>query len=581
MRGTVVAIHVAAHDAVVTGTPLVVVEAMKMEHTIRAPGPGLVHRVHVGERDVVGLDQVVVSLVPGAAVDAAVAESATIDADALPPSLQAVLELRSAATEVRAPKRGRAARLNIDDLCDAGTFVEYGALALPAQRNSRPIEELRTKGPADGLIAGIGDVDGARTVVLSYDSTVMAGTQGYIGHYKTDRMIAVAAAQRLPVVFCTEGGGGRPNDTATTAISALDTATFRAFAQLSGTVPSIGIAAGRCFAGNAAILGCCDVVIATRDANIGMAGPAMISGGGLGDFAPDEIGPSHVQAANGVIDILVDDEAAAIRVARQYLSYFSGSSVEPAAGDQRLLRHVVPENRRTPYAVRDVISLVADTDSVLELRAGFGAGVVTALARVEGRPLGLIANSPEHLGGALDRDGADKLARFLQLCDAYALPVVSLCDTPGFMVGPASEETATVRHFSRIFVVAANLRVPVVCVILRKAYGLGAQAMMAGHSRAPVATVAWPTAEIGAMGIEGAVQLGQRRTLEAIADPAERQRMYDQMIEFAYEMSKATNVATAFEIDDVIDPADTRRWITQTVGRWTGAPGTARFIDTW
>ena len=303
--------------------------------------------------------------------------------------------------------------------------------------------------------------------------------------------------------------------------------TFRPMGRLSGLVPLVGIASGRCFAGNAALLGCCDVIIATPEATIGMGGPAMIEGGGLGTYRPEEIGPLSVQVPNGVVDVAVPDEAAAVRVARRYLSYFQGPRASWEAPDQRLLRHAVPENRRRAYPVRTVIEGLADAGSVLELRAGFGPGVVTALVRIEGRPMGLLANDPEHLGGAIDPDAADKAARFLQLCDAFGLPVVSLCDTPGFMVGPDAERTATVRHFCRLFVTGANLSVPLVSVILRKAYGLGAMAMMGGSTRAPLATASWPSGELGGMGLEGAVRLGYRKELAAVADPEERRQAFE------------------------------------------------------
>ncbi|MEU4541829.1 acyl-CoA carboxylase subunit beta [Nonomuraea dietziae] len=451
----------------------------------------------------------------------------------------------------------RTARENIDDLCDS--FVEYGPLAIAAQRRRRTLEDLIERTPADGLVCGLGEIDGVRCVVMSYDYTVLAGTQGYQNHRKTDRMLDLAHRRRLPVVLFAEGGGGRPGDTDTSVVSGLDVMSFHAMGRLSGRVPLVGIASGRCFAGNAALLGCCDVIIATRDSTIGMGGPAMIEGGGLGVHAPEEIGPIEVQTANGVVDLPVEDEAEAVAVARRYLSYFHGPAGEWACADQRLLRHVVPESRVRPYDVRQAVETLADTGSVLELRRAYGAGIVTALVRIEGRPMGLIANNPAHLGGAIDRDAAEKMARFLRLCDAHGLPVVSLCDTPGFMVGPEAEQTATVRHFSHLFVVGANLSVPLVTVVLRKGYGLGAQAMAGGSFKASMATVAWPTGEIGGMGLEGAVRLGYRKELEAAEDP---DALFEQMVAAAYEHGKAVNAASVFELDDVIDPADTRRWIT-------------------
>jgi acetyl-CoA carboxylase carboxyltransferase component len=459
----------------------------------------------------------------------------------------------------------RTARENVEDLCDPGSFVEYGSLAIAAQRRRRSVQDLIERTPADGLVAGIGRVNGAlvgderaRCVVMSYDYTVLAGTQGLQNHRKKDRMFELAEEWRLPVAIFAEGGGGRPGDTDASAVAGLDTMAFHLFGRLSGLVPLVGIVSGRCFAGNAALLGCCDVVIASRDANIGMGGPAMIEGGGLGVFRPEEVGPAAVQVPNGVIDVLVHDEAEAVRVAKRYLSYFQGTLDGWECADQRRLRRLVPENRLRAYDVRAVIDTLADTTSVLELRRHFGRGMVTALIRIEGRPLGLIANNPMHLGGAIDSDGADKAARFMQLCDAFDLPILMLCDTPGMMVGPEVEKTALVRHCCRLFVVGASVTVPIFTIVLRKGYGLGAQAMAGGSFKAPVFTVAWPTGEFGGMGLEGSVKLGYRNELAAIADPAARRAAFEEMVARAYEHGKALNMASVFEIDDVIDPAESR-----------------------
>ncbi|NYV77553.1 acyl-CoA carboxylase subunit beta, partial [Streptomyces sp. UH6] len=468
---------------------------------------------------------------------------------------------RPGAVAKRHAQGRRTARENVADLCDEGTFAEFGALALAAQRRRRTLDDLVRSTPADGMVTGTGRIDGRTCVVMSYDYTVLAGTQGMNNHHKTDRMLELAGRRRLPVVLFAEGGGGRPGDTDSTAVAGLNVTTFHSMGRLSGRVPLVGIASGRCFAGNAALLGCCDVVIATPEATIGMGGPAMIEGGGLGRYRPEEVGPLSVQVPNGVVDVAVADEAEAVRTARRYLSYFRGPVDDWEAPDARVLRRVVPENRRRAYDVRAAVRGLADTGSVLELRPGYGVGILTCLVRVEGRPLGLLASNPGHLGGAIDRDAADKAAGFLQLCDAFGLPVVSLCDTPGFMVGPDAERTATVRHFSRLFVVGARLRVPLVGLVLRKAYGLGAMAMLGGSTRAPVATAAWPSGEFGGMGLEGAVRLGFRRELEAIADPAERARAFEARVAELHEQGKAVNAAAALEIDAVIDPADSRSWI--------------------
>ncbi|MGW7088441.1 carboxyl transferase domain-containing protein [Streptomyces sp. NPDC054871] len=573
MTGTVVTVDVSTGEQVVEGQQLLVLEAMKMEHVLRADASGTVTALHVRVGDTATEGRPLVTVDASTAGEAATARTEeAMDPDAIRPDLAETLARHAIGLDAHRPEAvakrhrigRRTARENVQDLCDDGTFTEYGALAIAAQRRRRSLDDLIASTPADGMVTGTGRTDGVRCVAMSYDYTVLAGTQGLQNHRKTDRMLQLAEERRLPVVLFAEGGGGRPGDTDTTSVAGLDVTTFHQMGRLSGRVPLVGVASGRCFAGNAALLGCCDVVIATPEASIGMGGPAMIEGGGLGVYRPEEIGPLSVQVPNGVVGIAVADEAEAVRVARKYLGYFSyspetGRSWE--APDPRLLRHAVPENRRRAYDMRAAIEGIADTDSVLELRGGFGVGVITALVRVEGRPMGLLANNPGHLGGAIDRDAADKAERFLRLCDAFGLPVVSLCDTPGFMVGPDAERTATVRHFSRLFVTGAQLRVPLVSLVLRKAYGLGAMAMMGGSTRAPVATAAWPSGEFGGMGLEGAVRLGYRKELAAIADPGERQRVFDAHVAELYEHGKAVNAAAALEIDAVIDPAESRSWI--------------------
>ena len=460
----------------------------------------------------------------------------------------------------------RTARENLNDLVDDGSFIEYGALAIAAQRGRRTIDDLIRRTPADGLIGGTARVnsasvgaDRADCAVISYDYTVLAGTQGVMGHRKKDRLFEIIARRRLPVVLFAEGGGGRPGDTDHAMVAGLDVMAFALWAGLSGLVPRIGIASGRCFAGNALLLGCCDIIIATPDASIGMGGPAMIEGGGLGIVdaragrAVRHAGPKRRDRRRRRSTKLT-----AVRLARHALSFFQGPVAAWEVPDQRRLRDVVPENRRRAYDVRRAIEVLADTDSLLELRPGFGRGMVTALARIEGRPIGIVANNPMHLAGAITSDCADKAARFLQLCEAFRLPVLFLCDTPGIMVGPDAEATALVRHASRLFLAGAALTVPFITVVLRKGYGLGAQAMAGGSFRAPLMTVAWPTGEFGGMGLEGAVKLAYRKELDAITDNDARQAKYDAMVADAYAKGAALNTATYFEIDDVIDPAETR-----------------------
>ncbi|GAA0499645.1 acetyl-CoA carboxylase family protein [Streptomyces olivaceiscleroticus] len=592
MAGTVVTVNVTPGETVPAGHQLLVLEAMKMEHVVTAPTAGIVRSVGATVGDTVPEGHPLVAWEPATGDEAGETHTAETDPDAIRPDLAEALARHAIGLDAQRPEAvakrhalgRRTARENIADLCDEGSFTEFGALAIAAQRRRRSLDDLIATTPADGMVTGTGTVDGAPCVAMSYDYTVLAGTQGHNNHRKTDRLLGVAEQRRLPVVLFAEGGGGRPGDTDTSSIAGLDIMTFHQMGRLSGLVPLVGIASGRCFAGNAALLGCCDVVIATPEASIGMGGPAMIEGGGLGSYAPEEVGPLSVQVPNGVVDIPVADEAEAVDTAKRYLSYFRGTTENWAAPDPRLLRHAIPENRRRAYPVHQVINGLADTDSVLELRSGFGAGIVTALVRIAGRPVGLLANNPQHLGGAIDRDAADKAARFLQLCDAFGLPVLALCDTPGFMVGPDAERDATVRHFSRLFVTGANLRVPVVSLILRKAYGLGAMAMMGGSTRAPLATAAWPTGELGGMGLEGAVRLGYRKELEAIPDPTERQRAFEARVAELYDHGKAVNAAAALEIDAVIDPATSRDWITSTLTAYRPDELPARgrgFVDTW
>lgn len=491
---------------------------------------------------------------------------------------------RPDAVAARHARAGRTARENIADLVDDGSFVEYGAFAVAAQERRRPLDELIDRTPADGLVAGTATVNGSACAVLAYDATVLAGTQGLRGHQKTDRLLQLVERLRLPVVFFAEGGGGRPGDTDHPVVSALDVRTFALWARLSGVVPRIAVVAGRCFAGNAVIAGSSDLIVATRNANLGMAGPAMIAGGGMGHFTPEEIGPIDVQTRNGVVDVAVEDEADAVTVARTLLGYFLGALPAGTAPDQRALRGMVPEGERRAYDVRPIVTTLADTGTVTFLRERFAPELVTALIRIDGRTVGVIANQTTHMAGAITSDGADKAARFLQLCDAYGFPVVSLVDTPGMMVGPAAEQTALVRHSSRLLVAGARLRVPLIGVVLRRGYGLGAQAMLGGSTKEPVLTVAWPGAHLGPMGLEGAVRLGRRKELDAIEDPAERERTVRRLTEEYREHAKALNAARLFEIDDVIDPADTRTVIAGTLQAAGLADPSARGgrpVDTW
>ena len=590
---TVVVINAAVGDTVRMGATVAIVEMMKIEHLVTAPVDGTVESIAVEAGQVLTSGQILLEVARGHVgteeIDDGSPDQAVERAD-----LRELEERRALLTDDARPdavakihSRGRrTARENLDDLVDPGSFDEYGGFMYAAQRKRRDVDDLMANTPGDGIIGGLGQVNGdlfedAACAVMSYDYTVLAGTQGFRGHEKKDRLLEVVDRLECPLILFAEGGGGRPGDTDQPWIAGLHLMSFAWMARLSGRVPSIAIVSGRCFAGNAALAAVADVIIATEDANLGMAGPAMIEGGGLGVFAPEDIGPVDVQTENGVIDILVPDDAAAVAAAKRYLSYFQGSLSDWERHDQSAMRDVVPENRKRIYDVRRAVELLADVGSVTELRPTFGRSIVTALARLEGRPVGIIANDPGHLGGAIDSDSADKASRFMQLCDGHGLPLVSLCDTPGFMVGPEAERTAQVRHFGRMFVTGASLTVPLVSIILRKAVGLGAMAMAGGSFHGTLLSAAWPTGELSGMGIEGAVTLGARRQLEAIEDPDERAKAYDEKVAAMYEFSKAMNGASHGEIDDVIDPAETRARIANILRAAPSTSGDRPMIDTW
>jgi acetyl-CoA carboxylase carboxyltransferase component len=598
--GTVFKISVKPGDTVRANREILILESMKMEHPVEAGVEGTIAAVLVTEGDTIAAGQVLVHITPGVIADVTATEASATAETGERADLARYRERRHLTTDDarpeavarRAAKGQRTARANIADLVDDGSFMEYGSFAIAAQRQRRTLDDLIRNTPGDGLVGGLATVNGtlfnedaSRVAVASYDYTVLAGTQGFLNHRKKDRLFDVAERLRLPVILFAEGGGGRPGDTDSPGVAGLDCLAFAYFAQLSGLVPLVGITSGYCFAGNAALLGCCDVIIATENSNIGMAGPAMIEGGGLGLVKPTDIGDIEVQTANGVVDIRVADEEAAVAAAKQYLSYFQGPLSTWSRHPDDAMRALIPEQRTRVYDVRTVIDALADIGTALELRPTFGIGILTVLMRIEGRVIGVIANNPAHLGGAIDSDSADKASRFVGLCDAYDIPIVSLCDTPGFMVGPEAEQTAQVRHFGRMFVTAASVTVPWITVVLRKGYGLGAQAMAGGSFHANTMSIAWPTGEFGGMGLEGAVRLGYRKELEAITDEKERAELEAKLIASAYERGNALNMASHVEIDDVIDPAETRERILSVISRttsWRQRTGKKRpMVDTW
>ncbi len=598
--GVVDSVAIKVGQTVAQGDILLVIESMKMQYPVLAKQDGKVEEIKISSGDAVEQDQILLHLT---SADEKVMQREKLvddDLEGIRSDLDEVINRhaktldreRAQAVKKRHAKGMRTARENIQDLLDKDSFNEYGALLLAGQRGRLSVEELIDKSPADGLVTGTGtincrlfDDEKSRCMVLAYDYMVFAGTQGIMNHKKIDRMLELAKKWKIPVVLFAEGGGGRPSDSDYNGVSGLDCNSFVALAALSGLVPTVGIVAGRCFAGNAALLGVCNVIIATENSSIGMAGPAMIEGGGLGSFKPEEVGPASVQAPNGVIDILVKDESDAVEVSKKYLSYFQGDLKEWDCADQSLLRNSLPINRKQTYKIRSLINTLADFDSVLELREKFSPGMITALIRIEGKPFGLIANNPEHLGGAIEATAGDKVARFMQLCDGFNIPMISLCDTPGFMVGPSAETQATVRHISRIFVIAASLSVPFFTIVLRKGYGLGAQAMAAGSFHASFFTAAWPSGEFGAMGIEGAIKLAYAKQLAAIPDEQQRKALFDDLVKKAYEKGNAINVASYLEIDAVIDPQASRDWILRgfkSVSVTNNPDGKkSRSIDTW
>ena len=596
--GTVVAVKVLVGDVIAAGAEIVVIESMKMEHPVLAETSCRISALFVTVGQSVGEGEVLAECVAESAstneVASAVSSSGKrADLEQLRVRQELLRdESRSAAVAKRHAKGQRTARENVADLIDDKTLVEYGSFGVAAQRSRRSEEDLIANTPADGLITGLAKINSklfgterTNCAVVAYDYTVLAGTQGFINHRKKDRIFEVAKRNMTPVVLFAEGGGGRPGDTDAPGVAGLDVMSFASFAQLSALVPLVGIASGYCFAGNAALLGCCDVVIATENSNIGMAGPAMIEGGGLGVVKPTDIGPIATQTLNGVVDVRVVDEAEAVAVARKYLSYFQGVTTVFSRHSDDALRELVPEQRTRVYDVRAVINTLADLDSVLELRPDFGVGIITAFARIEGRPVGIVANNPAHLGGAIDTPSADKMARFVQLCDAFNIPLISLCDTPGFMVGPQAEESAQVRHFSRLFVTAASVTIPWITVVLRKGYGLGAQAMAGGSFHAKDMIVSWPSGEFGGMGLEGAVRLGFKKELDAAGTPEQREDLEKRLIDAAYIRGSALSMASHTEIDDVIDPADTRKRILAVLLACpTPLPRTGKkrpMVDTW
>jgi len=581
LAAAVISVDVKVGEPVAKGQPLVNLESMKMQTLVTAPEDAVVTAVLVANGDTIQVGQMLFEIEATSAASQSTAQGAAEQpaSGSLLEELQAQLAyssdvMRADAVQRRHKKGYRSARENLADLCDKDSFVEYGQLAVAAQRERKDAESLKVETPGDAVITGLATINSAefgtqasQVAVIVNDYSVLAGTQGYFHHKKIDRILDQAGKFGFPVVMYTEGGGGRPGDTdVKTQIAGLDVPTFARWASLSGQVPLIAVNNGYCFAGNAALFGCADIRIATKTSWIGMAGPAMIEGGGLGRFAPTEIGPIAIQAENGVVDLVADNESHGTYLAQQCLGYFQGDKQSWDCADQDQLREMMPLDRRFVYDIRSIIQGLVDTDSFTELSQPYGSGIVTGFVRIEGVAMGLIANDCRVLGGAIDAEAADKAAGFISLCDQFSIPLLSLCDTPGFMVGPASEEQAAVRRMAKLFIAGAKISVPLVTIFLRKGYGLGAMAMAGGSFHHPRYSAAWPAGEFGAMGLEGAVRLGFKKELAAETDEAAREVLFNKLVDSMYQRGKATEAAAHLEIDAVIDPADTRAVIARALG---------------
>ena len=576
MQGTIVEIGVGIGDDVRIGQAVAVVEAMKLQHDIRADRNGVVCAVSMAEGDVVREGYPIVFIHESDVEGGALEGAGGIDLGLVRDDLKEVndwiertLDPAQAESVAALHEKGRRTpRENLDDLMDAGSFREFGP---PAAGSA-----------AGGTIMGFGSVNAdlvgderSRVAVVHSDYAAASYTHG---HYRQEQVHELAHDWRVPLVLFSEGEGRPLGNVGTVGV---DASVFTDFAKLSGLVPLVGVSLGDCFAGNAALLACCDVIIATEGSNIGMNGPAVVEASGMGAHTAQDLGATSFRAANGDVDILVKDDAAAVEAIKQYLSYFQGPVADWEAPDQRRMRHIIPENRVRTYEMRDIIDTLADEGSVLEIRKDFGFGVITSLIRVEGQPMGVVANNPAHLAGAVDSPGADKGARFFQLCDAFDIPVVVFMDCPGIMVGPDHERTALVRHAVRLFNIGANCTAPMFGIMVRKAYGLGVQAMIGGASSIPFLTVAWPTAEFAGMNIDGAVKLSARRELAAIEDAEERKDAYDRRVAQGYETARAINSGARY----VIDPADTRAFITRGMKSLPPTPPRTTkkrpYVDTW
>ncbi len=472
---------------------------------------------------------------------------------------------RSVAME-RLAKRGTlSARTRIDRLLDRDSFSEVGALVAADDPGSAP-PPARTVSPADGVIVGTGLIEGRPVVVFSQDFAVFGGSIGRLGSAKIQRALQLAITRGLPLVMILDGGGHRIQDGQDARHFANANATFHNFARASGWVPMIALMLGAGFAGPTNYAGMADLVVMVRGTStMGIAGPALVKAAISEDVDAQSLGGADVQVdRQGLADLGVDNEDEAFVAARRFLSYLPGNArgaapltdYPPVERIDDSILDLVPVSTRKAYDVRKVLRLVADPDSYFELKPTFAGNMVTVLARLGGRPIGIIANQPLRLGGMINSDACDKGAHFIALCDAFGLPIVSFIDVPGFSIGSSAERTTLGRRSAKLVFEWGHATVPRVSIVIRKGYGLGYFAMCGGRSFAADACLAWPSAEICAMSIEGAIDVAFRKEYERAPDPAARRR---EMIDETRTKIGALRAAEGFGVDDVIDPRDTRR----------------------
>jgi acetyl-CoA carboxylase carboxyltransferase component len=453
------------------------------------------------------------------------------------------------------------ARERIALLVDAGTFTELGIHAQP--HFSQRAMDGRVA-PADGVITGYGRVDGRLAAVAAYDFTVMAGSMGQTGELKVARLRELALTKRIPMIWLLDSAGARIQE----AVGSLFAGTghlFREEVVMSGVVPQVAALMGPCAAGTAYIPGLADFVpMVSGRGSMALAGPHLVRAAIGEDVTQEELGGARVHCRkSGVGDLEVADDEECIARIRQYLSFFPANCEQrppvrpvgdPVERMEDALLDVLPESNRKPYDMYDVIRLIVDDGEWLDLKPRWARTIITCLARMGGRPVGIVASQPRHLGGILDNDSADKAARFVSLCDAFAIPLVFLVDVPGFMVGTKVEAAGIIRHGAKMLHAVASATVPKITVILRKAYGAGYY-VMNGRAYEPDLIVAWPSAEISVMGAEGAVEIVFRKQVEEAEDPAAKRA---ELISNYQALIDVYVAARNGMIDDVIDPRETR-----------------------